>query len=237
MARSNVKTVLLFGAAGAIGEAISVRFSDLGWLVVPSGRHKRDTAPRGWLLYDPFADGRNESTFDAGSPYHAVCWAQGANRADSIYDVEVEANLELYRANCLFNIITLKLLLERKLLAAPARLCVVSSIWQNLARQSKLSYSVSKAALGGFVRSAAVDLGADGHLINAVLPGALETPMTRRNLSAEQIAILEAATGFGRLPRLDDVTDLIEFLCSERNTGITGQSIEVDLGYSHGRVF
>jgi 3-oxoacyl-[acyl-carrier protein] reductase len=234
--QSDQRTLLLFGAGGAIGKGIAAHFSGLGWRVAASGRQERTAAPRGWLAYDPFAEQRDDATFDAAAPYRAVCWAQGANLNDSIYDVDAETHLELYRANCLFNIMTLKLLLQRELLAVPARLCVISSIWQNLARQSKLSYAVSKAALGAFVRSAAIDLGSAGHLINAVLPGALDTPMTRRNLSVEQMASLEAATKFGHLARLDDVTSLVEFLLSERNTGLTGQFIEVDLGYSHGRI-
>ena len=73
-------------------------------------------------------------------------------------------------------------------------------------------------------------------MINAVLPGALETPMTQRNLTAEQIDRLTHATGFGRLPMLTDVASLVCYLCSEQNTGITGQFIAADLGFSHVRI-
>jgi 3-oxoacyl-[acyl-carrier protein] reductase len=115
-------------------------------------------------------------------------------------------------------------------------MCIISSIWQNLARQSKLSYCISKSALQGLVLSASADLAAEGHLINAVLPGALDTPMTRRNLTAEQINSLTSATAFGRLPSLTDVASLVCFLCSPENTGITGQFIAADLGFSHVRI-
>jgi NAD(P)-dependent dehydrogenase (short-subunit alcohol dehydrogenase family) len=72
-------------------------------------------------------------------------------------------------------------------------------------------------------------------LVNAVLPGALDTPMTRQNLSAEQISSLSAATPLGSLPDLEDVTGMVEFLCSEKNTGITGQFIAADRGFSNAR--
>src|SRR5262249_41630085 len=123
-----------------------------------------------------------------------------------------------------------------KLLAKDARLCVISSIWQTLSRQNKLSYSVTKAALQGFVLSTAVDLGRDGYLINAILPGALDTPMTRRMLKPKQIKALESATFFNRLPTLADVANLALFLCSEQNTSITGQFIAADLGFRHARI-
>jgi hypothetical protein len=142
----------------------------------------------------------------------------------------------LYKANCLFILATLKILLARDLLEAPARLCIVSSIWQKMARQNKLSYCMTKAALQGLVLSAASDLAADGHLINAVLPGALDTPMTRQNLSDAQINGLTSATLFHRLPALEDVSSLVLFLCSPDNTGITGQFIAADLGFSNVRL-
>jgi hypothetical protein len=113
---------------------------------------------------------------------------------------------------------------------------VISSIWQRIARQSKLSYIMSKAALGGLVQSASVDLAARGFVINAVLPSALDTPMTAASLRPEQVGRLAGATPFGRLVGVDEVVAVIEFLCSERSNGLTGQSLVVDLGYSHVRL-
>jgi len=111
----------------------------------------------------------------------------------------------------------------------------LSSIWQELSKQNKLSYAISKSALKGLVLSACNDLGKDGHLINAVLPGVIDTPMTRTHLSQQQINSIEQSTQFGRLPSLNDVANAVYSLCSENNTGVTGNFITVDLGYSHVR--
>lgn len=230
------RNALLFGANGAIGQRIAAALGADGWNVVGSGRGAgNDSAPE-WIAFDPFAADANPAAFDQAGPFGAVCWAQGANLNDSIFDVEAEAHLELYRANCLFNIVTLQLLLERGLIAEGARLVVISSIWQNLARQQKLSYTVSKAALAGFVRSAAVDLARRGIVINAILPGVLDTPMTRRTLLPQQVEKFEQATGFARLPAIGDVATLAAFLASDRNGGLTGQFLEADLGFSHARL-
>lgn len=167
---------------------------------------------------------------------HAVVWAQGVNTADSAEQFQLPRFEELLRANCAYVAVTLAALLERDLLAHGARLCVVSSIWQEMARQHKLSYTVSKAAVGGLVRSCAVDLAHRGILVNAVLPGALDTLMTRAALSPDQLEALAASTGFQRLTAVADVVSLVGYLCSEANTGVTGQSIAVDLGYSVGRI-
>ena len=136
------------------------------------------------------------------------------------------------KANCVFVAATLAGLLEMNLIRDGARLCVISSIWQTIARDRKFSYTVSKAAIAGLVHSAAADLAAKGMLINAVLPSVTDTTMTRSMLSADQIERFASETGFERLTTLDDVANTVVFLCSQRNTGITGQSIAVDLGYS-----
>lgn len=226
----------MFGGSGAIGGAVRARFRTLGWAVTATSRNARGDGEAGWIACDPEQGLGDAALLDAGAPYAAVCWAQGANAADSVLNVDPERHMALYRANCLFVLETLKLLLDRGLLAPAARLVVISSIWQRIARQDKLSYIMTKAAVGGLVQSASVDLAARGILINAVLPSAIDTPMTRANLSAEQVVRLAGATGFGRLVSLDDVVAAIEFLVSERNTGVTGQCLTVDLGFSHARL-
>lgn len=225
--------LLLFGATGAIGRAVRAKAGDLGWHVTAvsrSARHEDDSAL--WRCYDPLAD--DGAAFADDDRFDAVCWAQGANMTDSVYRFDAEQHLELYRANCLSIMAAMAMLVERRLLRQDgARLVLVSSIWQDRARADKMSYIVSKAAVGGLVRSASVDLGRDGHLVNGVLPGALDTPMTHANLSTAQIDAIRDKTTLGRLPDLNTLVAQICFLCSADNRSISGQSIAIDLGMSH----
>ena len=235
-APAHTSQLLLFGGTGAIGSAIAERFLKSGWRVVIVTRQANDIADSvQWDPLDP-DDQVGSSSISAYGSYEAVCWAQGQNCNDSIYDVNISEHEQLYRANCLYTLASMQFLVRNNLLAKPARLCVISSIWQNISRQNKLSYAMTKAACQGLVLSAANDLGRDGHLINAVLPGALDTPMTRNNLTPEQLANLEGGTQFGRLATLNDVASAVEFLCSGANMSLTGQFIKVDLGYSDVRI-
>jgi len=230
---------LVFGGRGAIGSAVRTRFISLGWDVTATSRNNvamQETDASTWITCDPAAGAMSFAKPGADVRYSAVCWAQGSNGSDSILDVDSSQHLAMYQANCLFVLETLRELLNRDMLTLPARLVVVSSIWQKIARQNKLSYIMSKAAIGGLVQSASVDLARHGILINAVLPSALETTMTFANLTSAQIERMAGATGFGRLTSVDDVVSAIEFLCSDRNTGITGQFLTVDLGYSVARI-
>ena len=202
-----------------------------------SRSQRPDTADRNWVRYEPAGDGFSPADFALPGPFDAVCWAQGANRQDSVLDFDAAASAELYEANCLYIARSLNELLAANLLSpSGARLCVVSSIWQERARQSKLSYTMTKAALGGFVRSASVDLAAQGHLINAVLPGVLDTPMTHAALAPDQVRRVAQATPFNALPTPDGIARLVGFLCSDQNTVVTGQSITADLGFSNVRL-
>jgi NAD(P)-dependent dehydrogenase (short-subunit alcohol dehydrogenase family) len=230
--------LLIFGVTGAIGSALAEHALRLGWHVTGVSRSSPDTPLNGveHIAYDPLSESFADSALSTAVPFHAVCWAQGANANDSVYDVDLDAHMQMYRANCLYVVATLNGLLQTRRLMPASRLCVISSIWQNLARQSKLSYCMTKAALEGLVLSASADMAKDGHLVNAVLPGALETPMTRKNLSVDQLERLTAATQFGRLASLSDVSSAVLHLCSPENTGITGQFIAVDLGFSRVRI-
>lgn len=227
--------LLLFGATGAIGSAVAAEAARRGWSVTgvsrgePSGGEGVDH----WISYDPVtADGA--AAFAGQAPFNSVCWAQGMNFNDALGAFDSVQHLAMYEANCLSVIKSADVLVNANLLVPDgARLVVVSSIWQERARQQKMSYAVTKAAIGGFVRSASVDLGEKGHLVNAVLPGVLDTAMTAANLSAAQLEKVRSKTSLNRLPDLATVVSMILFLCSRDNHSITGQSVTVDLGMNN----
>jgi NAD(P)-dependent dehydrogenase (short-subunit alcohol dehydrogenase family) len=223
---------LVFGGSGAIGQAIAAALEARGFDVT---RTSRLGGAGGVLRIDPVGDPSTLTTLDALPPLDAVVWAQGANVNDAPGSLDVDTYRALMDANVTFIVATLDHLVRGARLASPSRLVVVSSIWETLARTGKFSYTISKAAVGGLVRAASADLAAAGHLVNAVLPSVTDTPMTRAMLAGEQIERVAGATGFDRLTSLDDVAETAAWLCSPSNTGVTGQSIQVDLGFSHVR--
>lgn len=230
--------LLVFGASGAIGGSVARHARARDWSVTgvtrDAARHDGDS--NCWMEWDPARDDAADA-FRGQSPFDAVCWAQGANINDSLAGFDIDAHIDLYRANVLSVLQSAAALVSLGLLRrGGARLVVVSSIWQERARAGKLSYTVTKAAIGGLVRAASVDLASDGHLVNGVLPGVLDTPMTRANLSTEQIASAAGQTPHDRLPGLNTLAETILFLCSEINHAISGQSIAVDLGMSNAKL-
>ena len=160
-------------------------------------------------------------------------WCQGSNVSDSIKDFNENKYHEIQDANVNYILSTLSTLISQSLLNKKSKLVIVSSIWQEHIKTNKLSYAVSKSSISGLVKSLATDLADDKIRVNAVLPGVIDSKMTRSNLSKLQINSVKNRTGFKRLINFEDVAKVIYFLSSEDSSGISGQSIKVDLGFSN----
>lgn len=120
--------------------------------------------------------------------------------------------------------------------AAPAlresgdgRIVIVSSSWAQQPVGFGYGYSAAKGALLSLMRTLAVELGPDGVCVNAVAPGGVPTRMTETK-SAASIAIESEAIPLRRWARIDEVSGLVAFLCSNESSYITGQTVGVNGG-------
>ena len=229
--------VLIFGANGAIGHALCKQFLAGNWLVTGMVRDKtkiNSTQHKNYqgLTDDLMAEG-GEAEFLGGEKFNAIIWAQGLNHSDNILNVKIDVHLKIYEANVLYIIKTLNHLLNHNLIENNSRLTIISSIWQNIGRANKLSYMTTKSALKGLIQSLVIDLGNRGILVNAILPGPINSEMTRQNLTDLQIKKIKAMTPLLSLAELSEVIELAFFLSSENNSGITGQFIAADRGLSY----
>jgi NAD(P)-dependent dehydrogenase (short-subunit alcohol dehydrogenase family) len=93
------------------------------------------------------------------------------------------------------------------------------------------SYSATKAAVSGLIRSLAIELAPLGIQANAILPGFIETEMSLNTPKAFQDAC-KRRTASGKLGTLEDMEGIAVFLASPASNLITGQSIVIDGGQS-----
>ncbi len=231
--KNKMPKLLIFGGTGALGTAIAQKFSDEGYEVIYGVRKITDGKVQFQvpLTTGPVPDLLKGQLFDA------VVFAQGANINDSVITSSVEDLNRLFEANVSFISENTKALISHNLIKHKGKIVILSSLWEQLTRQEKMAYTVTKAAVGGLVRSMAVDLGnAKGILVNGLLPGIVETPMSRGLLSAKQMENIEAQTPGHKLTVPTDVANATYLLGCEDNTAISGQSLFVDYGFAIARV-
>jgi 3-oxoacyl-[acyl-carrier protein] reductase len=85
-----------------------------------------------------------------------------------------------------------------------------------------IHYATAKAGLLGFTRALAREVGARGIRVNAICPGAIETPMTQ-NVPAPVMKGMIAATPLRRMGTADEIAAAALFLASDESSFITGQ--------------
>jgi NAD(P)-dependent dehydrogenase (short-subunit alcohol dehydrogenase family) len=219
-----MKTAFVFGASGEIGDAIVKKFKQEDYEIVGLSRN---SIPDSLFSLKDLTE-----IADRFSKADCVVWASGANLNDSIENYN-ESNLkELLDANLFYITRSLSELQKENLLSDNCRLVIISSVWQGFSKQNKFSYTVSKSALSGLIHSLTADLSPRGISVNGVLPGVVDTNMTRAALNAEQIDRITSQTPSKSLVSLDSVAQLVYFLSSSQSQGINGQSIVIDGGWS-----
>ena len=92
-------------------------------------------------------------------------------------------------------------------------------------------YSASKGGVLGFTRSAALELAQYRIRVNAIAPGAVETPGTKV-VGEEALKQVEQTIPQKRVGQPDDIANLVVFLASDDSSYITGQLIVVDGGFT-----
>ena len=91
-------------------------------------------------------------------------------------------------------------------------------------------YAASKAAIMGFVKSLAREVGADGITVNAICPGSANTSMPRQHRSEEEVMARLRSTPLPHILEPEDIAGSIVFLASDAATFITGQSYNINSG-------
>ena len=105
----------------------------------------------------------------------------------------------------------------------------VSSIWGQTGGSCEVHYSASKAALIGFTKALAKELGLSGIQVNCVAPGVIKTDMNA-HLGDEEMSVLKEQIPLNRIGTPQDVAKTVIFLASEGADYITGQIFGVNGG-------
>jgi NAD(P)-dependent dehydrogenase (short-subunit alcohol dehydrogenase family) len=95
---------------------------------------------------------------------------------------------------------------------------------------SKVPYSASKAALIGFTRALAREMGPHGITVNSVAPGPIDTDIMGGTLTQERKAEMSADSMIGRVGTPEEVAALVAFLLSEDAGYVTAATYDINGG-------
>lgn len=142
--------------------------------------------------------------------------------SDDDWDSVIDTNL-----NGVFNIT--KVFMKHLIKSKAGRIINISSVSGLMGNPGQVNYSSAKAALGGFTKSLAKEIGSRNITVNSIAPGFIETDMTAF-LTDEAKAEIIKGIPLQRLGHTDDISNLALYLASEQASYITGQTISVDGG-------
>lgn len=237
-------SVLITGAAGGIGQATCRVFHEAGWSVI--GVDRREARLDGVDRYlvadisDPAAPGRiMREVRETSDRLDALV----NNAAMQICKPILETSPEEWDLVMASNIRSVFLSVREAypmLAKARGSIISVSSVHAVATSKNIAAYAASKGALLAFTRSMALEFGEAGIRVNAVLPGAVDTPMlhdglARGHVEADSVDGLVRGLGrkhvLGRVGTPEEIGKAILFLADPGlSSFITGQSLIVDGG-------
>jgi NAD(P)-dependent dehydrogenase (short-subunit alcohol dehydrogenase family) len=224
------RTAIVTGAAGGVGSATCDVLEAQGWTVIAVDR--RPMERDGALLVDL-----------ADAP-HVIATLRACVRVDALVN---NAALQLFKpleeteldewdavqhVNLRGAFACLKACRDQ-LIAAGGAVVNVASVHAQATSRSISAYAASKGGLMAFTRAAALELAPHGVRVNAVVPGAVDTPALRDGFArrADAEASLVASTPLGRIGRPEEIAEAIAFLIDNDRSGfMTGQSLTIDGG-------
>lgn len=241
------KTILITGAAGGIGRASVKLFAEKGWRVIGVDRAGfGDDFPKNGLFIqsDISRPEDMETIFQKTQAFTDSLDALVNNAALQVAKPLIHTTVEEWDAVMAANLrsVFLGVKLAHPLLKARGGAAVVniSSVHAIQTSTNIAAYAASKGGLLALTRAMAIELAPDNIRVNAVLPGAVDTPMLRAGLERghvsggdvqDRLDNLARKTVNGRVGTPAEIAHAIYFLAdNEQSSFMTGQALVVDGG-------
>lgn len=247
MTEKTIKTVLITGAAGGIGRATVHLFAKYGWrtIGVDRARFGEDFPGQGLFIQSDISDpAALEAIFRQAHAFTERLDALINNAAVQIHKPLLETSVEEWDAVLASNLrsvfLSAKLAYPLFVSAGGGAIVNVSSVHAVQTSANIAVYAASKGGLLALTRAMAIEFAADNIRVNAILPGAVDTPMLRASmnrghLQGEDIYTrldnLARKTVNGRVGKPEEIAHAIYFLADETQSSfMTGQAMIVDGG-------
>lgn len=247
----SARTVMITGAAGGIGRATVHLFAERGWTVIGVDRAPFNTQgvaefpANGLFIQSDISIGENvESIFSQVHAFTNRLDALINNAALQIAKPVLETSVEEWDAVMASNLrsVFLSVRLAHRLFinSGGGAIVNVSSVHAVSTSTNIAAYAASKGGLLALTRALAIEFAPHNIRVNAILPGAVDTPMLRAGMYRghvdgadimERLDNLARKTVNGRVGQPAEIAHAIYFLAdNEQSSFMTGQALIVDGG-------
>lgn len=241
-----MRNVIVTGGSRGLGLGIARRLAGTGFRVIAVARKQNDELAsaiqvaehdnQGSLQFAPFDLAQIECLGnlvmtlrkDYGPIYGLV--NNAGVSADGALALMPNSQIEqVVRLNTLSPIVLTKYVARAMMADGGGRIVNIASITAFTGCSGLSVYGATKASIVGFTRSLAREVGRMGVNVNAVAPGFVDTDMTQ-GLTEEHRQQIIRRSALKRLVDIDDISNSVEFLLSDKAKSITGTVLTVDAG-------
>ena len=233
-----MKTALVTGASRGIGRAIALELKSKDFSIIGTATSQAgvdaliENGIEGYILdlnspnsignfWEQLeADKKNISVLvnNAGITRDNIVLRMSDDEWSDIMNVHLNGTFQLCKRS-------LKMMLKNKW----GRIINISSASASIGNRGQSNYAAAKAGVEAFTKSLAKEVGKRDITINAVAPGFIATDMTEQNDGVNAEYLIKEIP-LGRFGEPEEVAGLVKFLCSEKASYITGQTIHINGG-------
>ncbi len=229
------KVAVVTGAASGIGRAIATRLLAEGAKVVGSDLHAIDDLGEGFVgitgdvTKEAAAEELVATAVDRFGAVHAAFNVAGGARAGYIVDL-AESDWDFTVDLCLKGVfLGMKHQGRQMMRQGSGSIVNIASLNAHVPMHAGSAYVAAKAGVEMLSRNGALELAEFGIRVNAILPGLVQTPLTRRHFdNPDALAAFEKRIPMGRPAQPEEIAAPALYLASDDATYVNGASLLVD---------
>ncbi|MBO4299277.1 MAG: 3-oxoacyl-ACP reductase FabG [Clostridia bacterium] len=241
------KVVLITGGSRGIGRACVEAFARAGWAALFFCRARADLAAElasrlrgegcdaGWYQCDVSKKAEVDAAVsDILRRYHhidALVNNAAVSQTGLMTDLSEEAWDGMFAVNAKGAFLCAQAVLPGMIGRKSGSIVNISSMWGQTGASCEVCYSATKAALIGFTKALAQEVGPSGVRVNCVAPGVIDTDMNAA-LDEAALAALADETPLGRIGSPAEIARAVLFLAGDEASFITGQVLGVNGGFT-----
>lgn len=237
------KTILVTGASSGIGRATAIACSQMGAVVVVTGRNESrlqetldalEGSGHQMIVADIANDDQIDYLVDQIPAINGLVNNAGITETCPTQFIKREKLNRVMEVNTIAPILLTQRILKKKKLGKGGSIVFTCSISGTcVCVGGNVLYSASKGAIHGFMKNAALDLAHKGIRVNDVCPGMIDTHiLDAGTISEEQLEIEAQRYPMKRFGKPEEVAYGIIYLLSDASSFVTGSSIVIDGGFT-----